>query len=80
MPQLADANIVFKKLLEKNVKYTALTPNLRGLNDVVLVCADEVAIFAASETFSKKNINCSIQESITRFHPLMRKASTLAFP
>ncbi len=79
VPQLADANIVFKKIIrKKNVKYTALTPNLRGLNDAVLVCADEVAIFAAaSETFSKKNINCSIQESITRFHPLMRKAKHL---
>ena len=62
VPQLADANIVFKKIIrKKNVKYTALTPNLRGLNDAALVCADEVAIFAAaSETFSKKNINCSI--------------------
>ena len=79
VPQLSDAHIVFKEIIRKtNVKYTALTPNLRGLNNAALVHADEVAIFAAaSETFSKKNINCSIQESIIRFHPLMRKAKRL---
>ena len=79
VPQLADAASVFKKIIRKqNVKYAALTPNLEGFKNATLVNVDEVAIFAAaSETFSKKNINCSIEESITRFHPLMKEAKRL---
>ena len=63
VPQLADADIVFKTITRyPTVKYTALTPNLKGLNDAIAAKANEVAIFAAaSETFSKKNINCSIE-------------------
>ena len=82
VPQLADADIVFKTITRyPTVKYTALTPNLKGLNDAIAAKANEVAIFAAaSETFSKKNINCSIEESINRFKPLMVEASAHGIP
>ncbi|MDK1482853.1 hydroxymethylglutaryl-CoA lyase, partial [Sinorhizobium sp. 6-117] len=48
-----------------------LTPNIRGFEAARAASADEVAIFAsASESFSEKNINCSIAESIERFRPV----------
>ncbi|MFZ1988282.1 MAG: hydroxymethylglutaryl-CoA lyase, partial [Alphaproteobacteria bacterium] len=55
--------------------FPVLVPNERGLDDAIAAGAREVAVFAAaSETFSKKNINCSIAESIERFRPVARKA------
>ena len=64
-----------------NTTYTALTPNLQGFQKAVEAKADEVAIFAAaSEAFSKKNINCSINESIERFHPVVKAAEALKIP
>ena len=61
IPQLADAKYVFENITRNSsVKYTALTPNMKGLNAAKSANVDEVAVFAAaSETFSKKNINCS---------------------
>jgi len=54
------------------VTYAALTPNLKGLEAAVEAGVSEVAVFgAASEAFSQKNINCSIDESLARFAPLM---------
>lgn len=54
------------------VSYSVLTPNLKGLEAAVATGAKEVAVFgAASETFSQKNINCSIEESLKRFEVLM---------
>ena len=76
VPQMAGSDQVLKSIKRvSGVNYTALTPNLVGLNKAIEANCDEVAIFtAASETFSKKNINCSIAESIERFIPLLNKA------
>ena len=77
-PQMAGSAEVFAGLTRQpGVTYAALTPNLRGLEDALAAGADEVAVFAAaSESFSQKNINCSIAESLTRFAPLMTLAAS----
>tara|TARA_R110001583_G_scaffold2083_2_gene15386 strand:- start:12201 stop:13115 length:915 start_codon:yes stop_codon:yes gene_type:complete len=76
VPQMGTSTEVFEKLNRiKGVTYAALTPNLRGFEAALAVNADEVAIFgAASESFSQKNINCSIEESLARFAPIMEEA------
>jgi len=76
VPQMATSTEVFERLnREENVTYAALTPNMRGFEGAMAVNADEVAIFgAASESFSQKNINCSIEESLERFAPIMTAA------
>ena len=76
VPQMATSTEVFEKLnRNKKVTYAALTPNMRGFEAALAVNADEVAIFgAASESFSQKNINCSIEESLERFAPIMEAA------
>ncbi|MFT7009144.1 MAG: hydroxymethylglutaryl-CoA lyase [Colwellia sp.] len=76
VPQMGTSTEVFEKLNRiKGVTYAALTPNLRGFEAALAVNADEVAIFgAASESFSQKNINCSIEESLARFAPIMEAA------
>ncbi|AQS37246.1 hydroxymethylglutaryl-CoA lyase [Shewanella psychrophila] len=76
VPQMADSGEVLRNMKrEADVIYSALTPNLKGLELALDAKADEVAIFgAASESFSQRNINCSIQESIARFVPLMERA------
>lgn len=76
VPQMADSEAVFANIKrQQNVCYSALTPNLQGFNAAILAKADEVAIFgSASESFSKKNINCSIEESLQRFQPLVEEA------
>lgn len=72
VPQMADAAEVMAGIVRRpGTRYAVLTPNMRGLEGALEVGADEVAIFAsASETFSQKNINCSIAESIDRFRPI----------
>ena len=78
VPQMADALQVMTGIQRHpRVSYPVLTPNLKGWEMAVLEAhASEVAIFAAaSESFSKKNINCSIQESLDRFEPIMRASS-----
>lgn len=77
VPQMADSRDIFLQLNKHaGVTYTALTPNLRGFDDALAAGVDEVAIFgAASESFSQKNINCSIQESLDRFAPIVRHAT-----
>lgn len=76
VPQMATSTEIFEKLKRnKAVTYAALTPNLKGFEAALAVGADEVAIFgAASESFSQKNINCSIEESLERFIPIMEAA------
>jgi len=76
VPQMATSSEIFEKLnRNENVTYAALTPNMRGFEAAMSVKADEVAIFgAASEIFSQKNINCSIEESLERFMPIMQAA------
>ena len=77
VPQMADAAEVMKRIRRKpGVRYPVLTPNLKGLEAALAARADEVAVFvAASETFSRKNINCSIDESLTRAHPVFAAAA-----
>lgn len=76
VPQMAGSDEVFAGIQRKpGVTYAALTPNLMGFERAVAVNASEVAIFAAaSESFSQKNINCSIAESLERFQPVMEAA------
>ncbi len=76
VPQLADNLDVMRAIKRSNsVTYSALTPNLKGFYAAIGADVREVAVFAAaSESFSKKNINCSISESIERFRPLMAMA------
>ena len=76
VPQMADSNAVFAAI-ERNprIVYSALTPNLQGLDAALEAGVGEVAVFAAaSESFSQKNINCSIETSIERFRPVIEKA------
>jgi hydroxymethylglutaryl-CoA lyase len=77
IPQLADAEEVFKGIHKKpGVAYPVLVPNEKGMQRALAAGATEVSIFtAASETFSQKNINCSIAESIERFKPVMAMAA-----
>jgi len=72
VPQLADAADVMAGVRRRpGVRYAALAPNMQGFEAALAAGADEVAIFAsASETFSMRNINCSIAESIERFRPV----------
>ena len=76
VPQMADSAQVFAAINRQNaVTYSALTPNLKGFEAAVAAGADEVAIFgSASESFSQKNINCSIAESLARFEPVIAAA------
>ncbi len=82
VPQMADAAEVLAGIKrQQGVAYTALTPNMRGYEAARAARADEVAIFgSASEGFSKANINCSIEESLTRFAPLVAAALADGIP
>ena len=95
VPAMANSKDVFSGLHDwrgemiseekgKNVVFSALTPNLRGFEDAMKLgkgAVNEVAIFgAASETFSMKNIGCSIEESITRFKEVTDVAKQLNMP
>lgn len=73
VPQMAGSGDVFAALQRRpGVVYSALTPNLRGFEQALAAGVDEVAVFAAaSEGFSRKNINCSVAESLQRFEPVM---------
>lgn len=77
VPQMADSAQVFAQLKRQpGVCYSALTPNLQGLEAALAAGVDEVAVFAAaSESFSRRNINCSISESLQRFEPVMAAAA-----
>ena len=76
VPQMADAAEVMAGLQRRpGVRYSVLTPNLKGLEGALAGRADEVVVFgAASEAFSRRNINCSIEESIERFRPVVAQA------
>jgi hydroxymethylglutaryl-CoA lyase len=78
IPQMADHTEVLERIRRKpGVDYPVLTPNLKGFEAARAAGATEVAIFgAASEAFSKKNINCSIAESLERFRPVADAART----
>ncbi|WP_372966466.1 hydroxymethylglutaryl-CoA lyase [Marinobacter sp.] len=76
VPQMADAAEVMASIKRKaGVRYSALTPNIKGLERALAAGANEVAVFgAASESFTQKNINCSIAESLKRFMPVIEHA------
>ncbi|MFG6179574.1 hydroxymethylglutaryl-CoA lyase [Halomonas sp. THAF12] len=76
VPQMADHREVMTGLTRRNgIVYSALTPNLKGLEAALECGVEEVAVFgAASEAFSQKNINCSVAESLERFAPVLERA------
>ena len=82
VPQMADHKEVMAALAERaddlaGVHFPVLVPNTKGLDAAVKAGVREIAVFgAASEAFSKKNINCSIKESLERFKPVMEKAKS----
>ncbi len=69
VPQMADSADVLKRIKQKpGVSYPVLVPNVKGLEAALAAGAQEIAVFgAASESFSRRNINCSIEESLERF-------------
>lgn len=76
IPQLADAQDVFTRIERKaGVRYLVLTPNIKGLERAKAAGADSIAVFtAASEAFTKRNINMTIDESIDTFRDVVRNA------
>jgi hydroxymethylglutaryl-CoA lyase len=78
VPQMADHAEVLERIRRRpGVAYPVLTPNLKGFEAARAAGATEVAVFgAASEAFSKKNINCSIAESLERFRPVVEAAKS----
>lgn len=82
VPQMADGKEVLAGIArKKGVVYAALAPNLMGYDAAKQAGANEVAVFAsASETFSRKNINCSIEGSLARYELVCRKAAKEGVP
>ena len=76
VPQMADGAAVMAAVERKpGVRYSVLVPNMKGLEAALPTKPDEVVVFAAaSEAFSQRNINCSIEESIERFRPVVEGA------
>ncbi|XP_018344441.1 PREDICTED: hydroxymethylglutaryl-CoA lyase, mitochondrial isoform X2 [Trachymyrmex septentrionalis] len=76
VPQMADNQQVFQQIEKRSgVSYPVLVPNMKGLESAIATGVKEIAVFgAASETFSKTNINCSIEESIRNFRVVMEEA------
>ena len=82
VPQMADHDAVMRGVPRRaGLTYSALTPNLQGFEAALAAGADEVAVFgAASESFSQKNIHCSIAESLQRFEQVMQAARAHSIP
>ncbi|KAH1084246.1 hypothetical protein J1N35_024007 [Gossypium stocksii] len=82
VPQLADAKDVMDAIRNiQGARFPVLTPNLKGFEAAVSAGAKEVAIFAsASESFSKSNINCSIEDSLARFRDVVSAAREISLP
>ena len=82
VPQMAGSGEVMAGISRKDgVRYSALTPNTRGLEDALKAGVDEIAIFgSASEGFPQKNINASIEESFERFAPILEEARHIDLP
>ena len=76
VPQMADTAEVMAAITRvSGVSYPVLVPNLKGLEGALAAGVDEIAVFgAASESFSQKNINCSISQSLERFRPVVEAA------
>lgn len=73
IPQLADSDEVFRRIERRpDVIYSALVPNERGLERARAVAVNKIAVFtAATDTFTRRNINCTVRESIERFRPVV---------
>uniref|UniRef100_H9GNM2 hydroxymethylglutaryl-CoA lyase n=1 Tax=Anolis carolinensis TaxID=28377 RepID=H9GNM2_ANOCA len=82
VPQMADHTEVMGRIQRyPGVQYPVLTPNLHGFHSAIAAGANEVSVFgAASEAFSKKNINCSIEESMERFENVVKSARNMDIP
>jgi len=82
VPQMGDAGDVFAGMRRtKGVVYSALVPNVQGLDRALSAGVDKVAVFtAASETFNRKNINTSVQGSLERFRPVVKRARDMGLP
>ncbi|XP_064217043.1 3-hydroxymethyl-3-methylglutaryl-CoA lyase, cytoplasmic isoform X2 [Aotus nancymaae] len=82
VPQMADHTEVMKGIRQyPGVRYPVLTPNLQGFQRAVAAGATEISVFgAASESFSKKNINCSIEESMGKFEEVVKSARQMNIP
>ncbi|EGA70685.1 hydroxymethylglutaryl-CoA lyase [Vibrio sinaloensis DSM 21326] len=82
VPQMADSHQVLRSITRfPGVAYSALTPNLQGFLHAIDANVDYIAIFAsASETFSQKNINCTIEQSLERFEPVVSAAQKKGIP
>ncbi|WP_119420568.1 hydroxymethylglutaryl-CoA lyase [Desertibaculum subflavum] len=82
IPQMGDNSEVMARLKRKpGVSYQALTPNLKGFEAAMAAGTPEVAVFAAAtESFSKRNTNCTIAESLERFEPLLAAAKQQGVP
>ena len=82
IPQLADATEVMAGIRRApGVRYTVLVPNLKGFERAIATRPDGMVVFgAASETFSQRNINCSIAESIERFRPVVAAGRAAGIP
>ena len=76
VPQMAQSDVLFAELpKDPNIQFSLLTPNLKGFESARAVGCQEVAVFtAASESFTQKNINCSIDESLEKFSDVMAAA------
>ena len=79
VPQMQGSRELIVQLLKqppsKGVRYSALVPNVRGMTDALTTAIPEVAVFGAcTETFSKKNINCTVSESLERFRAVITMA------
>ncbi|XP_077149005.1 3-hydroxymethyl-3-methylglutaryl-CoA lyase, cytoplasmic isoform X2 [Ranitomeya variabilis] len=82
VPQMSDHTQVMQGIkIFSGVHYPVLTPNIQGFQSAIAAGAKEVSVFgAASETFSEKNINCSIEESMGRFEDVIKSAHSLQVP
>jgi hydroxymethylglutaryl-CoA lyase len=82
VPQMASSGEVLRRIARNpNVNYSALTPNMQGFEAAIQAGVSEIAVFgAASESFSQKNINCSIEQSIVRFESVIAESLKLNIP
>lgn len=81
VPRMADSAEVFARIPRGQARYSALVPNRTGLAAALAARADEVAVFAAAtESFSQRNINCSVAESLERFRPVVAEALAAGVP
>ena len=76
VPQMADSDVLYSQLpQDPEIQFSLLTPNLKGFESALAVGCNEVAVFtAASESFTQKNINCSIEESFEKFADVLQQA------